>query len=67
MKTVKCVIKDEFATSFLESILLHRRLNKICHELDALGVEDNILSSLDYRTDCNHFMYVSRVFFFLII
>ncbi|XP_072754437.1 uncharacterized protein [Anoplolepis gracilipes] len=63
--TVKRVVKDDLVTSFLESIILHYRLNKICRELDALGIEDNILRSLNiwnfvnekkyYRADRDYF------------
>nr|XP_012224258.1 PREDICTED: uncharacterized protein LOC105673301 [Linepithema humile] len=56
IKTVKCIMKDELAASFLDSILLHRRLNKICHELDTLGIEDDILGSFDCWMECNHFV-----------
>lgn len=65
--TVKRVVKDDLVTSFLDSITLHYRLNKICRELDALGIEDNILRSLNvwnfvnekkYRADHDYITYV---------
>lgn len=62
-KTVKCIMRDELAICLLDSVLLHRRLNKICYELDTLGIEDDILRSLDYRKECNHFMYASPILF----
>lgn len=61
--TVKRMIKDDL-NSFLDSVILHHRLNKICRELDALGIEDNILRNLnvwnfinerDYLLDRNCF------------
>jgi len=64
IKTVKRIMTDELATCFLDSILLHRRLDKICHELDTLGLEDDILRNLDYwMKSCDHFMYASTYFF----
>lgn len=61
--TVKRMIKDDLS-SFLDSVILHHRLNKVCRELDALGIEDNILRNLnvwnfinerDYLLDRNCF------------
>lgn len=63
---VKRVAKDDLITCFLDSITLHYRLSKICRELDALGIEDDIVRSLNVwnfvnerknrRADC--FTYV---------
>ena len=64
--TIKRMIKDDLITCFLDSVILHHRLKKVCRELDTLGIEDNILKNLnvwnlineqDYL-DCNCFMYV---------
>lgn len=65
---VKRVVKDDLVTCFLDSITLYYRLNKICLELDALGIEDNILGSLNiwnfvnekryHRANCDYFTYV---------
>lgn len=62
--TVKRMIKDDLISRFLDSVILHHRLNKVCRELDALGIEDNILRNLnvwnfinerDYLLDRNCF------------
>lgn len=64
---MKRIIKDDLITCFLDSIVLHHRLNKVCRELDALGIEENILTSSnawnfvnerDYLLDYNCFTYV---------
>lgn len=64
---IKHIIKDDLLTCFLDSVILHHRLNKVCRELDVLGIEDNILKSLnmwnfvneqDCSLDCNCFKYV---------
>ncbi|XP_014483196.1 PREDICTED: uncharacterized protein LOC106748829 [Dinoponera quadriceps] len=44
---MNCALKDDLITCFLDSVILHHRLSKICRELDALGIEDNILRSLN--------------------
>ncbi|XP_011641131.1 uncharacterized protein LOC105429694 [Pogonomyrmex barbatus] len=44
--TVAHIAKDDLITCFLDAIILHHRLNKVCRELDALGIDDNILRSL---------------------
>lgn len=60
--TVKRMIKDDLI-SFLDSVILHQRLNKVCRELDALGIEDNLrnlnvwnfINERDYLLDRNCF------------
>lgn len=68
---VGCMTRSDLVTCFLDSIVLHRRLNKICRELDALGIEDNILRSLnvwnfvnerDYWASRSSFAYVRPEF-----
>ncbi|XP_011702193.1 PREDICTED: uncharacterized protein LOC105458522 isoform X2 [Wasmannia auropunctata] len=44
---VKRMIKDDLINCFLDSVILHQRLSKVCHELDALGINDNILRNLN--------------------
>jgi len=65
--TIKRIIKDDLVICFLDSIILHHRLNKVCRELDALGIKANILQNLnvwnfvnerDYLLDHSCFMYV---------
>ncbi|XP_029177025.1 uncharacterized protein LOC114945102 [Nylanderia fulva] len=60
--TVKRVARNDLVSCFLDSIILYYRLNKICRELDALGIDDDILrrkklyrASLDRNPDmdCN--------------
>lgn len=61
---VNCTLKDDLITCFLDSIVLHHRLSKICRELDALGIEDNILRSLNVWNFVNERKYwASREFF----
>lgn len=65
---VKRVVKDDLIPCFLDSLTLYYRLNKICRELDALRIEDNILRSLNvwnfvnekkcHRADRDCFTYV---------
>ncbi|XP_025159636.1 uncharacterized protein LOC112589669 [Harpegnathos saltator] len=66
-----CALKDDLISCLLDSTVLHHRLSKICRELDALGIDDNILRSLNvwnsmnerfYRASHDRFMYVSRSF-----
>ncbi|XP_012539783.2 uncharacterized protein LOC105838629 [Monomorium pharaonis] len=62
---IKRMIKDDLITCFLDSVILHHRLTKVCHKLDAMNIEDNILKSLntwifvnkrDYLLNQNCFM-----------
>ncbi|XP_039301692.1 uncharacterized protein LOC120356897 [Solenopsis invicta] len=71
--TVKHMIKDDLITCFLDSVILHNRLNKISRELDALGIENNVLRGLnvrdfvnerDYLPDRNFVTYVLREKYF---
>ncbi|XP_024888292.1 uncharacterized protein LOC112465122 [Temnothorax curvispinosus] len=65
---IKRMINDNLITCFLDSVIVHHRLNKVCCELDTLGIEDNILRSFnvwnfvnerDFLLDCNCFTYVT--------
>ncbi|XP_025263664.1 uncharacterized protein LOC112637668 [Camponotus floridanus] len=50
---VKRVVKDDLIPCFLDSLTPYYRLNKICRELDALGIENNILRSLNVWNSVN--------------
>lgn len=69
--TVKSMIKDDLFIVFLDSIILNNRLSEIYHELESLGIEDdilrnlniwNLINELDYRRNCHSVMYVRYIF-----
>ncbi|KAG7204494.1 hypothetical protein KM043_004924 [Ampulex compressa] len=57
---VECLINSHLSKCLVNSVVLNRRLNRLCEELDALGIEANLLRKLnvwnftremDYRMD----------------
>lgn len=64
---VKRMIKDDLINCFLDSVILHQRLSKVCHELDALGINDNILRNLNVWEFVNEQGYLDHNCFTYVI
>ncbi|KAK2581884.1 hypothetical protein KPH14_002345 [Odynerus spinipes] len=61
--TLKYLLNDELLGCFVNSIVLNKRLDRICRELDSLGFQRNVLDSFDlYRSDSekNNASYLTR-------
>ncbi|XP_018395738.1 PREDICTED: uncharacterized protein LOC108774193 [Cyphomyrmex costatus] len=58
--TIKRIIKDDLIVCFLDTVILHHRLKKVCEELNMLGIKNNILKNLNVWKFVNEQDYLNR-------